>query len=303
MHQMGGASATTDSGGGALCRPRRARPPGAPCLSRVQHRAGGRHLRAVGAGGVDGGPGRQGAPARGDAGRPTEAMGGADAVRGGPRSGARAGGEAGGETGGRAPVGGPEAAGHRGAAGAWRGCAGGPVAEDVAQALAGRDAWRPGAPGGAVGVAGGARVPGWAAECALACRRGGGIVGPARGKRGAGLGPGARLDRTEPAAILVAPRGHEGPCLACQAHREGVAVAWRAAGRPPGVQRFRPLFQAQQRTGCRASGGAAVIGCRLRPVAAHKGRTDCGDWWRQGAFRRLWDRGAKGQAGGRAATA
>ena len=99
----------------------------------VKQREVGTILSAWGDGCVAVGQGLQGAPELGDEGLHKEDSGGDDAVIGGQRSGALDGFEAGGAQVGRAHVVGPEDACQRGAACAWCGFAGGPVAEDVAK--------------------------------------------------------------------------------------------------------------------------------------------------------------------------
>jgi len=276
------------------------------------------------------GPGLPGAPEVGDEGVPPEALGGEDAGRGGQRSGARDGLEAGGEDVGRAPGRGTVAACHRGAAGEGHGVEGGPAAAAVAhepgivllppreavravvcagpghtvgappggaaQATAGLDEVRHGAPGGALGAEGGELVPGWAAQCARAGGRGGGRGGPARGPRVAGLGHGAWRDGPADEARRMAPRGPAAPLRACQAHRHRWAVAARAEGLAPGVPLGRALGQAQPLPVCRARGWEAALVGRRRPGAAHTGRTGGGGVWRQGCAPAVGSRGAKGHA-------
>ena len=104
-------------------------------------------------------------------------------------------------------------------------------------------------------------------------------------------------------AIIVAQRGHDGPFLEFQAHRDGLSVASRAEGLPPGVHRFRTLCKAQKLTVFSASGLAADFVLRIRPVEANKGRKYFGYVLLHGASLRMWSSGAKGQAGWRSAKA
>jgi len=166
----------------------------------------------------------------------------------------------------------------------------------AAQATAGLDEVRHGAPGGALGAEGGELVPGWAAQCARAGGRGGGRGGPARGPRVAGLGHGAWRDGPADEARRMAPRGPAAPLRACQAHRHRWAVAARAEGLAPGVPLGRALGQAQPLPVCRARGWEAALVGRRRPGAAHTGRTGGGGVWRQGCAPAVGSRGAKGHA-------
>ncbi len=115
----------------------------------------------------------------------------------------------------------------------------------------------------------------------LECGIGGGICGPARGKRFAVRGHGEGRDGKEHEALMIAQRGHDGPLRAFPAHRNRLAVAARAEGLDSGVHRFRTIFKAQQLTVCSASGLEADLVLRLRPVEANKGRTGCGCLWLQ----------------------
>src|SRR5438132_316253 len=278
----------------------------------VKHRAGGMVLSALCASFVEVGHGLPGDPELGDEGAHEEDMGGDDIVIGGQRSGALDGRAAGGDKVRRAHVVGTEDAFHRGAACELRGFEGRPAAEAVAQdrgsclgkplqdlwqvvfarpgqavgqtdvvadqATAVRDEWRQGAHGGAWGAEWCELVAVFEEDCDLECGIGGGICGPARGQRVAVRGHGERIDRKEHEEILVAQRGHAGPFLECQAHRDGLSVASRAEGLEPGVNLFRPLFQAQTRTVCGASGLEAALVLRLSPVEANAGRKYFGYW-------------------------
>jgi hypothetical protein len=152
----------------------------------------------------------------------------------------------------------------------------------AAQALARGDAGRPGAPGGAVGAEGGERVAVGAAACDLAGGVGGGGGRPARGKRGAGRGPGERRAGHEPADIGVAQGGHEGPFLECQAPGHGWSMQARAEGLAPGVPRGRARCKAQQLPWYGARGGAADRVWRLSPSEANKRGKRVGGLWRHG---------------------
>jgi hypothetical protein len=209
-------------------------------------------------------------------------------------------------------MGGPEAALQGGAAGEWRGGAGGPAVQDVAQerrlflvtpwqdmragvvarpgqarreadgvadqAPAVRDEWRPGAPGGALGRERGARVPVCEAELDLACGSGGVVFGPARGKRCTGRREGERLDGKAHEAIIVAQGGNTRPFIARKAHGDGLSVAPGAQGAAPRLDRFRALREHQTLPAGSASGLYADIGGGIGPVEAHKGRTCFRDW-------------------------
>ena len=75
---------------------------------------------------------------------------------------------------------------------------------------------------------------------------GGVIFGPARGKRFAVLGHGERMDGKEHEEIIVAQRGHDGPFIEFQAHRDRLAVEARAQGLDPRIDRLRAVFEPQK---------------------------------------------------------
>jgi hypothetical protein len=83
-------------------------------------------------------------------------------------------------------------------------------------------------------------------ELDLECGIGGVVFRLARGKRFAVSGHGERIDGKEHEESIVAQRGHDGPLIAFQAHRDGWAIEARAPGLDPGIDHFRAVFKAQQ---------------------------------------------------------
>ena len=164
------------------------------------------------------------------------------------------------------------------------------------QATAVLDELRQGAHGGALGAEGGELVTVFAEDFDLEFSIGGVIFGPARGKRFAVLGHGERIDRKEHEAIIVAQRGHDGPFIEFQAHRDGLSVESRAEGLNPGVNLFRTMCKAQKLTVFSASGLETDIVFRIRPVEANKGRKYFGYLLLHGESLRMWYSGAKGHA-------
>jgi hypothetical protein len=140
------------------------------------------------------------------------------------------------------------------------------------QAPAVFDELREGTHGGALGAEWGELVPVFQEEFDLEFRIGGVVFGTAGGKRFAVLGHGERIDGKEHEEIIVAQRGHDGPFIEFQAHRDGLSVEARAEGLDPGVNRFRTMFKAQKLPLCGASGLEANIMFRISPVEANKGR-------------------------------
>jgi hypothetical protein len=158
------------------------------------------------------------------------------------------------------------------------------------------DAWRQGAPGGAVGAEGGQRVTVCEEQCDLACGVGRGICGPARGQRCAVLGPGEGMDGHEPEARIVAQRRHDGPWMAFQAHGKRLPVAPRTQAVAPRVEHLRAVVEAQQRPVRSAAGLSTDIVCGLRPVEADTRRTCLCRYTLHVSPRRVWESGQKGQA-------
>ena len=105
------------------------------------------------------------------------------------------------------------------------------------------DELRQGAHGGALGGERGELVAVFEEEFDLEFGIGGVIFGPARGKRFAVLGQGERIDGKEHEEIIVAQRGHDGPFIEFQAHRDGLSVESRAQGLDPRINRFRTVFE------------------------------------------------------------
>ena len=272
----------------------------------VKQREVGMVLRAVCDDFVEVGNGLQGDPELGDEGMHEEDIGGDDAVIGRQRSGALDGLDTGGNQVGRAHVVGTEEAFQSGTACELCGFEGRPAAEEVAkdrriflreplqnlwkvvfegtgqavrapdfvtdQAPAVFDELREGTHGGALGAEWGELVPVFQEEFDLEFRIGGVVFGTAGGKRFAVLGHGERVDRKEHEEIIVAQRGHDGPFIEFQAHRDGLSVEARTEGLDPGVNRFRTMFKAQKLPLCGASGLEANIMFRISPVEANKGR-------------------------------
>ena len=75
---------------------------------------------------------------------------------------------------------------------------------------------------------------------------GGGIFGMARGKRCAVLRQGERIDGKEHEEIIGAQRRHDGPFLACQAHRDGLSVEARAQCLAPRIDRLGAMLEDQK---------------------------------------------------------
>jgi hypothetical protein len=139
------------------------------------------------------------------------------------------------------------------------------------QATAGLDEVRPGTPRGAVWGERGERVPVCEEECALECGRGGGLLGPAGGKRCTVRGQGKRLNGQEHEEILVAERGNHGPFMQLQAHSHRLSVAPRPQGAAPRSDRFRAVLEDEKLAFRRAGGLYAALVCSIRPVKANEG--------------------------------
>jgi hypothetical protein len=150
------------------------------------------------------------------------------------------------------------------------------------QAPAVCDEWRSGAPRGALRGERRALVAVCEQECDLACGSGGVLLGLARGQRCAVLRQGERSDGQEHEAIRGAPRGHERPFRACQAHRDGWAVAARAQGLEPRIDRLGAVCEHEKLPALSASSLEAHIVCGIGPVEAHKGRTCFACLWLHG---------------------
>ena len=254
----------------------------------VKQREVGMVLGALRDGVVEVGNGLQGDAELGDEGLHQEGIGGDDAVIGGQRHGALDGLDAGGDDVGRRTWWArkkPSRVVRRASCAALRV---GPAAEEVAkdrriflrkplqdlgkvvfegtgqaigqtdfvadQAPAVFDELRQGAHGGALGAEGRELVAVFEEEFDLEFGIGGVIFGPARGKRFAVLGHGERIDGKEHEEIIVAQRGHDGPFIEFQAHRDGLSVEARAQGLDPRVDRFRAVFEAQKLPSLSASG-------------------------------------------------
>ena len=210
----------------------------------VPHRAVGRRLRAVGAGGVDSGARRPGDPKWGNQGVPQAGMGRAAPRIRGPGAGRAEGLETAREALWRAPRRVPENAGVGGAPGAWHGVQGGPATQDVANerglfvrqpvphpgdrglerpgqalgqadgvahhAAAMGDAWRPGTPGRALGGQGRQRVARGQQPGERAGGSGGVVGGPAGGAGVARACQRQRLHGAEDENVLRARGGDSG---------------------------------------------------------------------------------------------
>ena len=83
---------------------------------------------------------------------------------------------------------------------------------------------------------------------------GGVVFGSAGGKRFAVLGHGERIDGKEDEEIIFAQCGHDRPFIEFQAHRNRLAVEARVQALDPGVDRFRPVCEAQKLPARGASG-------------------------------------------------
>jgi len=141
------------------------------------------------------------------------------------------------------------------------------------------DALRQGAPRWALRDKGGACVTMCAQERDLECGIGGGICGPARGKRFAVRGHGERMDGKAHEAILVVPRRHQGAFMEFQADGKRLAVEPRAQGAAPRVDHFRTVGETQKLPARSTGDVSADSVCGIRPVKAHKGRTCFGGLW------------------------
>jgi hypothetical protein len=122
------------------------------------------------------------------------------------------------------------------------------------QATAMLDELRQGAHGGTLGAEWGELVAVFEEALDREFGIGRGIVGPARGKRFAVLGHGERIDGKEDEEIIFAQCGHDRPFIEFQAHRNRLAVEARVQALDPGVDRFRPVFEAQKLPARGASG-------------------------------------------------
>jgi hypothetical protein len=122
------------------------------------------------------------------------------------------------------------------------------------QAPAVFDEWCEGTHGGALGLQGLQLVTVCEEEFDLEFRIGGVVFGAAGGKRFAVPGHGERIDGKEHEEIIVAQCRHNGPFREFQAHRDRVSVEARAQGLAPGVDGFRAVCEAQERTPRSASG-------------------------------------------------
>ena len=135
-----------------------------------------------------------------------------------------------------------------------------------------------GAHGGAVGLQGCERVTVCEEACDLACGIGGVVFGAARGKRFAVPGHGERIDGKEHEEIILAPCGHDGAFLECQAHRARVSMEARAQSLDPRVDGFRAVCEAQALPPRSASGLSANLVFGIRPIEADTGGNL---FWRQ----------------------
>ena len=282
----------------------------------VKQREVGMVLGAWRDGGIEVGNGVQGDAELGHEGVHQEGVGGDDPCIRGQRHSALDGREAGRDDVGRAHVVGPEEALQRGATRALRRCARRPVTEDVAkdrrifvlkplqdvgkgvfegpghaggephgvadQAPAVFDALRSGAHRRAVGGERRALVAVCEQQLDLERGIGGVIFGMARGKRFAVLRQGERMDGKEHEEIIGAQRGHDGPFLECQAHRDGLSVAARAQGLAPRIDRLGAVCEHEKLPSLSASSLEAHIVCGIRPVEANKGRKGCACLWLHG---------------------
>jgi hypothetical protein len=144
------------------------------------------------------------------------------------------------------------------------------------------DELRQGAHRGALRDKGGEFVTVFAQDLDLECGIGGVIFGPARGKRFAVLGHGEWIDGKEHEAIIVLPRSHKRAFIEFQADGNRLAVAARAQGAAPRVDRFRTVGEPQKLPVRRTGDLSADIVCGIRPVKAHKGRKCFGGLWLHG---------------------
>jgi len=249
----------------------------------------------------------------GDEGVHQEGVGDADPCIGGQRHSTLDGLKARRDDVGRAHVVGTEEALKGGAPRELGGCEGGPAAEEVAQdggvlllkplqdmrqgvfegtgqamrqtdcvadqAPAVCDELRQGAHRRALGGEGGELVAVCEEEFDLEFGIGGVVFGPAGSQRFTGRSQGERIDGKEPEEILWAQCGHHGAFLAFQADGKRLAVAPRAQGADPRINRFRAVREDQKLSSCRASGLEADIVCAIRPVEANKGCTCFGCLW------------------------
>ena len=242
-----------------------------------------------------------------DKGVDQQRSGGHDARIRGQGDGTLEGLETGGDDGGGADVVGLEEGCEGGTTREWRGFAGRPAAEDVAQDrgllllhplqnLRERVGEGPGQPMGPTDwvadqttavcaeLCQGAQRGAWRGEggelvavCEeqgdLECGLGRVSCGPARGQRCTVRGPGERMKGKEDEASIWAQGGHARPCLELPAHRHRWAVEARGQALAPRVDRFRTVGEAQPRPvrGARGWSAASVLG--LGPGEAHQGGT------------------------------